>query len=107
MPSERYWAAVSVNGPLLERRGAEDYEGEGRERYWNTPRDRRAEQVARILELTLAGNSEMDRRFANGWLSERERDRRAIERSVGGTLACSRPLRARFSRCVEQRGVCD
>lgn len=66
-----------IDGPLREQEGPHDAEGEGRSRFWDTPEAERAAQIPGIVALTKPGTAEQDRRFADGWLAELARWRRA------------------------------
>lgn len=64
-----------ISGPLRAAYGPTDYEGQGRERYWDLPPDVRnsREMIKTILEQTRPGTPEPDVRFAQGYLSEHRR----------------------------------
>ena len=66
--------------PLRPAFGPHDYEGQGRERYHDTPEHQRAELVGRMTAQLAAGTPEPDRAFARGWLDEHWRATRTAEK---------------------------
>lgn len=66
-----------IDGPLLEATGPDDYEGLGRERFWDMNPMQRRDNLKRIVSDANAGVLEVPRKeFARGWLSELDRYRR-------------------------------
>ena len=68
-----------LNGPLLQATGPNDYEGLGRERFWDMTPEQRQDNLKQIMADANAGALEAPRKeFARGWLSEHERFQRDL-----------------------------
>lgn len=61
------------NGPLRHATGPTDYEGLGRERFWELSQEQRDQSLKAIVDQTNAWVDEPSKRFAQGWLSEHQR----------------------------------
>lgn len=67
-----------LQGPLRLATDANDYEGLGRERYWDMTPEQREEALPRIVSnANLGALRSPDKEFARGWLSEKARHTRS------------------------------
>lgn len=73
-------------GPMRLAFGPHDYEGQGRERYHDTPEGQRAGLVAEMTANLNHGTPEPDRAFARGWLDEHRRTMRAVQKQAHAYL---------------------
>jgi len=62
-----------ATGPLRPCEGPNDFEGDGRERYWDSTPAQRKGSLGAIITMTAAWNSEQNKLFAKGWLDEHHR----------------------------------
>ena len=66
-----------LNGPLRPATGLHDYDGLGRERYWDMTPEQRVEALPKVVaNANLGGLRAPDKEFARGWLSEQARHQR-------------------------------
>jgi hypothetical protein len=68
-----------LKGPLRPATGPHDYEGLGRERYWDLTPEQRAEALPKVVsDANLEVLRSPDKEFARGWLSEQSRHQRGF-----------------------------